>query len=69
MKGWQHVDLSWTGANGQADVYRDGGDPIGTSATGSFTDIINAKGGGSYEYQVCDAVGTAGCSNPVTVVF
>ena len=68
VKGVQHADLTWGGAANAVNIKRDG-NTIGNDATGSFTDITNAKGGGSYEYQVCDAVGTAGCSNPVTVVF
>jgi hypothetical protein len=36
--------------------------------SGSYTDNINARGGGSYTYRVCEA-GTTTCSNTVTVTF
>jgi hypothetical protein len=70
VKGSQVVDLTWSGALGNAvDIYRDGALLRGSvSNSGSFTDDINAKGGGSYSYEVCEAASTS-CSNPVSVVF
>jgi len=69
VQGLQRVDLTWSGSTSTSvDVYR------GTSITtvtnsGSYTDPINARGGGSYTYQVCAAGSTTSCSNAVTVTF
>jgi len=66
VKGWQTVDLSWTGASGSVDVFRDGV-KIASSVPGSaYTDDIHQRGGGTYEYVVCS---TNGCSLPVTAAF
>ena len=68
-KGLQKADLSWSGATGaQVDVYRDGTIVLTTGNDGFEPDNIDARGGGSYTYQVCDA-GTATCSNTDTIVF
>jgi thermitase len=71
VKGLQKADLSWSGAtSGTVDIYRDGTRVIeGTSNDGSETDNINLKGGGTYEYRVCEADSTTNCSNTVTVAF
>lgn len=66
------VDLTWTGAAGDVDLYRDAV-LIGTAGSdgdgaGSYTDDIGANGGGSYGYQVCDG-GTAVCSDIEQVIF
>ncbi len=69
VKGVQHADLSWSGATGtDIDVYRDGALVVTTANDGAHTDNIGSKGGGSYDYQVCEA-GTTTCSAVVTVVF
>jgi PKD repeat protein len=69
VKGVQHADLSWSGASGSnVDVYRDGTRVATPANTGSYTDNIGAKGGGSYVYRVCNA-GTSTCSGNVTVTF
>ncbi len=70
VKGAQKADLIWSGATSTSvDVYRNGGTPITTTANdGAYTDNITNKGGGSYTYKVCE-LGTATCSNEVTVVF
>lgn len=69
VKGEQHVDLSWSGtAGGQVDILRDGQVVATVSDQGAYTDPIGAKGGGSYDYQVCDA-GSASCSNEITISF
>jgi PKD repeat protein len=69
-RGRQKVDLTWSGTTtGRVDVKRDGAivkeDLVDT---GAYTDPIDARGGGSYDYQVCEA-GTDTCSNTVTVTF
>jgi hypothetical protein len=67
VRGLQKADLSWTGASSTVDVYRNGGS-IATVTGTTYTDNINARGGGSYNYQVCNQ-GTTTCSNVVTVSF
>ena len=68
IKGVQHADLSWSGAAGDFVVTRDGTTTVYSGSGTSYTDNINAKGGGSYTYQVCET-GTAICSATVSVVF
>jgi hypothetical protein len=65
-KGVQHVDLSWQDLQ-NVDVYRDGS-LVATVSGSTHTDNIGTKGGGSYDYQVCEA-GTSNCSNTANVVF
>ena len=66
VKGLEKVDLSWSGAN-PVDVYRNG-TKIATVSGTTYTDNLNARGTGTYAYQVC-AAGTSTCSNTATVVF
>ncbi|NMP30405.1 S8 family serine peptidase [Thalassotalea sp. M1531] len=69
VKGSQRVDLTWAGSSAaNVDVYRDGSVIATTSNNGSYTDNLNRKGGGSYDYQICDA-GTSTCTTTVTVNF
>lgn len=70
VKGVEHADLTWSGANStNVDVFRDGVLIVTTANDGFYTDNIGIKGGGlSWTYQVCEA-GTATCSNPATVNF
>ncbi|MCU7553727.1 S8 family serine peptidase [Alteromonas sp. ASW11-19] len=69
VKGMQTVDLSWSNATGNdVDIYRDGSVITTTANDGAYTDSLNKKGGGVYDYQVCEA-GTTTCSATVTVVF
>jgi len=69
IKGTQYADLSWSGADsGSVDVYRDGVALVTIPNSGSYTDPINNKGGGTYSYQVCEA-GTSTCSASTQVVF
>jgi subtilisin len=69
VKGVQHADLAWSGAGGASvDIFRDGAIVATVPNSGSYTDAIGAKGGGSYTYQVCEA-GTSTCSAEVTAVF
>jgi len=69
VRGLQKADLAWSGATSSTvDVYRNNS-PIATTANDGFhTDNINARGGGSYTYKVCEA-GTSTCSNNVVVSF
>ena len=70
VKGRQKVDLTWSGVNSSpnADIYRDT-TKITTTNDGFHTDNIDAKGGGSYVYKVCEAGSTTECSETVTVIF
>ena len=66
VKGVQHVEVTWSGATTAVDILREGVAVIeSTPNDGVEVDNIGAKGGGSYNYQVCEA-GTAVCS-PVAV--
>jgi serine protease len=67
VKGVQHADLTWSGASGSVDIKRNGVIVKTVSGT-AYTDNIGNKGGGSYQYQVCNA-GSSTCSNTVTVSF
>ncbi|HEX5586776.1 MAG TPA: S8 family serine peptidase [Acidimicrobiia bacterium] len=66
-KGNKIVDLSWTGASGAVDVYRNGV-VVKTAPTGTTYSENLGKGSGTYTYKVCN-VGTQTCSDPKTVVF
>jgi PKD repeat protein len=69
-RGLQKADLAWSGASsGNVDIYRDGTMITTTDNDGAHTDDIDARGGGSYTYQVCEAGGTSTCSNPADVSF
>lgn len=67
VKGWQYVDLSWTGLPGAVDIYRNG-QIIFTTANSQFTDEQIAKGSNSYEYLVCYQA-TQNCSTIKFVIF
>jgi hypothetical protein len=57
IKGIQHVDLTWTGLAGSEVTISRNGTPIDGSPTsndGAHTDAIGLKGGGSYDYLVCE---------------
>jgi M6 family metalloprotease-like protein len=69
VKGKHNVDLTWSGsAATNVDIYRDSNLIATTTNDGTYTDNIGAKGGATYQYEVCDA-GTSNCSITVTVVF
>ena len=69
VKGLQKVDLTWSGATSTSvDVFRNGTRVATTKNSGSYTDPINAKGGGSYTYKVCEAE-TYQCSNEAVATF
>lgn len=67
VKGIQNVELTWSGASGSVDIFRNEAF-VRTVSTSPHTDNIGAKGAGSYTYKVCNA-GTTTCSNVVLVVF
>ncbi|QYJ92750.1 S8 family serine peptidase [Shewanella spartinae] len=68
-KGVKTVDLTFSGAAGaNVDVYRDGSKLATTSASSTYTDTINTKGGGTYVYKACDE-GTSTCTAEQTVIF
>ena len=70
VRGRQRVDLTWNGAAGSnVDVYRDSALIVTTANDGAYTDNIDLRGGGTYDYQVCETGGTTTCSNTSTVVF
>ena len=68
VKGQQKADLNWTGFTGQVSIKRNG-TAIDVDNASPYTDNINAKGGGSYTYQVCESANLSNCSNTVLVVF
>ena len=68
QKGRQKVDLSWDGATTNVDIFRDGSIIANAASTGTYTDNLNRKGGGSYTYKVCEE-GVNICSGDVTVYF
>ena len=69
VKGKQQVDLTWSGSSAiDVDILRDGNIISTTTNNGAYNDNIGAKGGATYQYEVCDA-GTSNCSNTATVVF
>ncbi|HMP98589.1 MAG TPA: S8 family serine peptidase [Cyclobacteriaceae bacterium] len=69
VQGLQRADLTWSGATSTSvDIYRNGTKIATVSNSGSYTDNINVRGGGTYRYSVCEA-GTSTCSAEVTVTF
>lgn len=69
VKGVQNVDLNWTPSSAASvDVYRNGSQVATTANDGAYSESIGVKGGGSYQYQICEA-GTQTCSVTVSVVF
>ena len=70
VKGAQQVTLSWSGATGSSvDIERNGVVVATVGNTGSYTDAIGSKGGGSYNYRVCEASSTTVCSASFTITF
>ncbi|WP_448211298.1 S8 family serine peptidase [Colwellia sp. MEBiC06753] len=68
-RGAQVVDLNWSGSSAtNVDIYRNNALIDTVSNSGSYTDNLNVKGGGSYNYQVCEA-STATCTTTVNVTF
>lgn len=70
VRGVQHATLTWTGFTGAVHVFRDGVRVTASPLTStSWTDVIGAKGGGSYRYRVCSAETPTLCTPEVTVTF
>ena len=70
IKGWQYVDLTWSGATKAVDVYRNGSRVKTNIANDrAETDSIGKKGSGTYNYRICETGATTTCSNTVTVTF
>lgn len=68
-KGTKYTDLSWGNATStNVDIFRNGSVIVTTANDGAYTDSIATKGGGTYDYQVCEA-GTNVCSATVSVTF
>lgn len=68
VKGLQKADLKWSGASTEVTITRNGATiASGLSATGTLTDNIDRRGGGSYTYEVCET-GTTVCAQ-ATVTF
>ena len=68
------MDFDWSGAGStNVDIYRDGTLLVlagsDSNNDGSHTDNVGKKGGGSYNYYVCEQGSTTKCSNTVTVTF
>jgi PKD repeat protein len=70
VKGKQKVDLTWDGAtSSNVDIVRDGSVVMTTANDNAYTDNIDAKGGATYVYQVCEENSGSACSDPKSVVF
>jgi thermitase len=70
VRGLAKADLSWSPISaGDVDIYRNGTKLITTANDGFHTDNIDARGGGSYTYQVCEAGSTTACSNEATASY
>lgn len=69
VKGLQIVDLTWSGGMAPFIVFRDGNQVEEAVYEVTYTDNINAKGGGSYLYQVCETDNPTNCSNTIQVDF
>jgi hypothetical protein len=68
LKGFQQVDLFWSGSRADSfDVYRDG-QRIATVSASPYTDGLGRNGSGSYRYSVCESA-TATRSNEAAVTF
>ncbi len=70
VKGKHQVNLSWDGSNGDNIDIRRNGELIKENIIddGLYFDDIGAKGGATYDYEVCYAT-TSTCSNTARVVF
>ncbi len=69
VQGVHTVDLTWSGGTGSdVEVHRDGVNVQTTPNDGFTTDSTGNKGGGSYNYKICE-VGSSPCSGTITVTF
>ncbi len=70
VKGFNAAQLSWSGASGAVNVFRDGSTvPLATVSGTSYTDNTGQRGPATYTYQVCEVGDPSNCSNVVTVNF
>jgi hypothetical protein len=67
VRGVNHVDLTWGGANStEVDIHYNGAYLTTVPNDGSFTHNTGTRGGQSFNYQVCEA-GTTTCSAVINV--
>ncbi len=74
VKGFQHVELAWSGATAPSVDIRRNGVPIRTVSNpgpggSTYIDNIGIKGTGTYTYEVCESIPGGACSNIATVTF
>lgn len=70
VRGIQHADLTWDGADGDnVGVYRNGTLLPSTANDGAYTDNTGQKGGGSATYKVCEAGDGAPCSGEIPATW
>ncbi len=74
VKGVQHVDLTWSGANTSMVTIARNSAVIATVENAgpggdTYTDNVGDKGGGTYTYRVCETGAGGACSSPATVTF
>ena len=74
VKGFQHVELAWSGATAPSVTIARNGVVIRTVSNpgpsgGTYIDDIGIKGTGTYTYQVCESGAGGACSNSATVAF
>lgn len=63
------VDLKWNGAAGsKLDLYRDGSRIATISNTGTYTDRLNSRTRGVFNYRICLS-GSGTCSNQAAISF
>ena len=67
-KGWQNVDLSWSGTTASVDIVRNGQIIAAGVNSSAYLDANISKGGAIYDYEVCPTAGGE-CSNVIRVVF
>jgi len=68
-RGFQYVDLTWSGATtSSVIIFRNGVKILTTPNDGRQQDALKKKGGGSYTYKLCES-GTSTCSGAVVVTF
>ncbi len=69
VKGRWTAEITWTGAtSSNVDLYREGNRVATIADSGSTIDKTDLRGGGSLQYEICEA-GRSVCSNSVTVHF
>jgi len=70
VKGEWVADLVWSGAVGTTvQIFRNGVLLATPANSGSYRDVTTFKGGGSLQYQVCEASPSEVCSATITIVF